>query len=328
MHSELKKREDAQLASRQLSSTLAKRSKKTTTTGGGGGITFKGFVVRVAIFYTLIAYFLVCPRDTIQSRSVCRGITTVESLLRPYEPLVKPVYNAIGEQINPYIIQIQSKISPYVDLVSPYYVQADNLIRPQVLTVSKILQEQVQPQVLKGIELTKELSKPVLLQVKQQYTSILAPSVEWYTNLVSDWYHVNVQSHYTLVTSTVKNYSDLTFNYVSPLYYEGLPLVHKHYKNTIKPITLSTYRTTRKTYGEEVHPRLIKGSHHLFTFYKSNVLPALQRFWSLYITPQVDAIRMKIFEYRTKKLEKEVEKEIQVVQEELKKELEVDDLEG
>lgn len=330
MHNELAKREKLQSAT-----TTKKSTKSTSLIKKKKSTTFISFLTRVAIFYFLIAFYVVCPRDPELSRSVCRNLHSLQSTLHSYDPYVKPIYTSIGNQLNPYYQQIQSKVEPYVELVSPYYNQADNYLRPHITTGIKLYSNQIEPQLIKGINTAQEAVKPLLNSAYVQYKAILAPSIEWYTLAGQTWYETNVQKHFTLVDTTIRQNFNLAYDYVSPLYLEGLPIVQKHYYNTVKPFALTiqplilkSYKISKKIYVEEVHPRLITGGSNSIQFYKSQVSPALQRFWSLYISPQVDEIRQKIFEYRTKKLETEAENEVKVLQEELKKELNVDDLEG
>lgn len=339
MHLELDKREKASKSNSPRNSNINKSSSSSSTTAtnknkknsSSSTVTFKSFLLRVAIFYFLIAFYIVCPRDLNQSKSICRNLNSLQKTLKSYEHYTKPINPLIDQvtsKLNPYYQEVQLKVTPYIEQVKPYYNQATTFLTPHLETSIEFYNSQVEPRFYQLLEFIQIQSKPLIAEGYKHYQSTLAPSVEWYTNFIKEWYNQNIQRHYLLVQSTITTYYTKVYDYVSPLYYEGLPILQKHYTQTIKPITLSTYRTSKKTYVEQIHPRLLTGGSHALGFYKSTVLPGLQRFWSLYIAPQVDEIRGKIYEYRTKKLEIEVEKEVEVLKEVLKQEIEVDDLDG
>lgn len=320
MHAEIEKRENTP---RRRSPPRPKSSSRPAP-----GVTIKGFLSRVAIFYLFIAYFLVCPSDPADSRAVCQGINNIQSTLLSYEPTVRPYYDIASRKLDPYLSEVHAKVNPYVETVRPYYHQVDNFLRPHLLKSVESYNTHVHPRILTGLVSAQEATKPLASLAHSSYQSTVAPSVEWYTNAGNEWYALNAEPRISSSKAAVSEYTGKAYDYVSPLYLEGLPLIKKHYQSTVRPLALSTYHTTTTTYSQEIHPRLITGSKHTFAFYKSKVLPAVQRFYSLYIAPQVDKIKQKIFEYRTEGLVKEVEKEIQKEVEEIKETLEVDDLDG
>lgn len=337
MHAELEKREKASKSNSPRNSNISKVSSTTRTTkkknSTSSAITLKSFLLRVAIFYFLIAFYIVCPRDINNSRSICKNLNSLQKTIKSYdylylEPIVNPIINQVHSKLDPYYQEVQLKITPYIEQVKPYYNQASTFLTPHLENSIHYFNNQIQPKFFELLELIRTRSKPVVAEIYSQYQSTLSPTIEWYTTFIKEWYNQNVQRHYILVQSTVQTYYNQVYEYISPLYYEGLPILQKHYKETIKPITIKSYKISKTFYVEQVHPRILITGNHTLNFYKSTILPNLNRFWSLYISPQVDEIRGKIYEYRTKKFEKVVEKEVEVLKEVLKQEIEVDDLDG
>ena len=299
------------------------------------GITIKGFLARVGIFYVLIAYLFVCPSD----RAVCRSLDSFQSTLASYEPLVRPYYDTATKKLDPYLVQLRSKADPYLEKALPYWTKADSTLRPLYVKTDATLrplfhrlvagyQSQAHPRLLKAIEASQGATKPYGVLANKYYAAYLAPSVEWYSRAGKEWYASNAERYVSTVSKEGRFYVKHAYDYVSPLYYEGLPAASNYYHSRFLPVARSTYATSRKAYVEQVHPRLVVAGSHLHAFYKSKVLPALQRFYSLYIAPQVDKITERIFEYRTKKFKSDAVAHVEKVEEEIKIEHDVGDLKG
>ncbi|GAA5983436.1 hypothetical protein JCM11641_007848 [Rhodosporidiobolus odoratus] len=295
MHNELDKRSnDDRVAARRAIRTASRRRKT-------GGVTIKGFFVRVLLFYLAIAYFLVCPNDTKRDRAVCRSIDSVSLRLKGYEPLVRPYYQRAQRQISPYVAKVQQYSQPYVDKVRPHYQRVDRLARPHLATVRKGYEKQVHPRLVGGVQRSQAFTKPYVAKLKKQYTKTLAPSVEWYAEAFKEWWAAKIESHLSRATSIVRAHSQTAYNTVSPAYYKGVPLAQHHYRQHLLPFSRKAYSNSRRTYVSHVHPRALTVGRYSAAFYRSKVLPALHRFWSRFVDPQLDKIRERIFEYRAKK---------------------------
>ncbi|KAK4700753.1 hypothetical protein P7C70_g5491, partial [Phenoliferia sp. Uapishka_3] len=295
MQNELEKRNKDQqrlAAPRQTPATTSRRS---------SGVTFKGFLARVVVFYLLIAYFLVCPTDTNRSRSVCRALDSVQTSVASYEPTIRPYYLTASTKLEPYVTKLHSKADPYIKVVRPYYTKAGKVIRPLVRRSSQAYSTQAHPRILQAIVASQQFTEPYVDASKATYRRSLAPSVEWYSHAAREWYKSKAAPHVDSVVRHAQQYSKQAYELTSPLYFRGYPLAKKHYFGTVLPAAKTTYKTSRKTYVQEIHPRLLVAGGHTHSFYKSKILPALQRFYSLYVAPQVGKISAKIFEYRTKK---------------------------
>lgn len=320
MHKELEQRErEERLQPLQQRNRPPRRS---------GGISVAGFFARVGLFYLLIAYFLVCPTDTTRERAVCRGIDSVQGRLASYEPHLRPYLQTAHKKLDPYIARVHDRTDPYVAKVRPYYTHADRLVRPQVARAVSTYQQRIHPSVLKGIAHSQAVTKPYVASLKKQYQLSLAPSVEWYSHAIKEWYKLKAEPHVSLTDKTIRKHSKQVYDVVSPLYFTGVPLAQRHYHQTVLPLAKTSYSTSRRTYVKQIHPRLIVAGRHTKVFYRTKVLPALQRFYSLFIAPQLDKISERIFEYRTKKSRAEAAEHVAQVEKEVLSEQDTDNFEG
>ena len=289
MHAELEREKESRATPRRTSVRAPRRPT---------GVTLKGFLARVGIFYLLIAYFIVCPNDSTRERSVCRSLDSVQQRLAAYEPLVRPYMLTAQRKLDPYLAQVHAKVNPYLAFAQPYYSRVSEVARPLAKRAVVLYRNQAHPRLVAAIAKSHEATKPYLELAKVNYRKSLAPSVEWYSHHLVQWYRTEVAPHLAVASLLVYKYTNQAYDLTSPLYFKGLPLVRKHYVETVLPTAQTTIRATHKTYVNEVHPRLVVAGRHAHNFYKSKVLPALHRFYSLYVAPQVGKINAKIFECR------------------------------
>jgi hypothetical protein len=309
-----------QLDERRVSDRVAARKALRPSVRRRKGITFTGFFVRVALFYLAIAYFLVCPSEKgatgSDSRAVCRGLDDVSARIEALKPFAKPYLNTAQRKIQPYVIKVQHRAQPYVDIVRPHYTRLDRFARPHVRTVDSTFRSHVYPRLVSAVHRSQAFSKPYVESVKKQYHKTLAPSVEWYDEAFRKWWGVKVEPHLSLVTSTAKKHLTTVSDTVSPLYTHGVPLAKHHYRTSLLPFSRRTYSTSRKTYLTHVHPRALTVGKQGIHLYKSKVAPAWWRFWSRFVEPQVEKIRERIFEYKSKKARQEAVERVEKQSEE------------
>lgn len=321
MHREIEARErEQQLVPRQARPTPRPKKKD--------GVSFKGFVARVILFYVLIAYYLVCPTDSSRERAVCRGLDSFQARLAAFEPHVRPYVDTAQRKIQPYVAQFEAASKPYVDQVKPYLDRTDAVLRPQVDRVTHIYNNQVHPRLIKGISASQHATKPYVASVKQQYQKSLAPSVDWYGKAGQQWYKQNAEPYLSVVEKNSRQYVNAVQDTLQPVYDQGYPFVRKHWRETVVPVSVATYSTLHHNYVHQVHPRAVTLGGHAHVFYKTRILPALQRFYSLFIAPQLDKISERIFEYRTKKSRAEAVAHVDKVEQEVLSEQDTDNLEG
>lgn len=321
MHEELEARpkQSTQQITTSFRSTRPKRR---------SGVSFTGFLARVALMYILLAYYLVCPADPNREREICRGLDNVHARLQSYEPLVRPYVNTAQTKIQPYLNELDSRTRPYVDRVRPYYQQAERVVSPQLQRLSSIYQDKIYPALVHGMLATQRWSKPYNDAFRTQYRKSLGPSVEWYSRSLRKWYADNAEAHVTTLRRQVEQHSKWAQNTIAPVYTQGVPFVRKHWRKTIVPASVATYSAVHSGYSNQLHPRLITLGGHANVFYRTRVLPALQRFYSLFIAPQLDKISERVFEYRTKKSRAEAVAQVGKVEKRILHEHGSDNLEG
>ncbi|GAA5913983.1 hypothetical protein JCM5296_006720 [Sporobolomyces johnsonii] len=320
MHTALEKRADEDRRA-------ARRALRSRSSRPRSGVTITGFFARVAIFYVLIAYFIVCPTDTSRERAVCRGLDSFGARLHALEPTVKPYYRLAQKKLDPYVEEVQRYSQPYVDRVKPYYTRAEQVVAPYAEKAAKTYRQQVYPKLVSGVHYSQAVTRPYVTKATQQYTKTLAPSVDWYSKSFRQWYAAKVEPTLTQLSSTSRQYGQTVYDMVSPLYTRGVPLAQHHYRTHLVPFSRKSWSASRSAYLSYVHPRALSLGGHAQKLYKTRVLPALQRFWSVFIAPQLDKIRERIFEYRAKKAKVEALERVEKVSEEIAKDHGEDDFE-
>ena len=325
MHKELEAREREQALVARSSS---QRRSRAPAPPPRSGVSVAGFFTRVGLFYLLLAYFLVCPTDTLRERAVCRRLDSFQHRLAAYEPTIRPYVDRAQKKLDPYLIEVQARAEPYMKKARPYVSQADRVVRPQVQRAASTYQHTIHPALIKGMERSQAATKPYVASLRKQYQLSLEPSVEWYSHALEEWYKSNAQPHLNKADKTLRTHSKQAYDFLAPVYHTGVPLAQKHYRHSFLPFAKSSYRTSRTTYVKQVHPRLLTVGCHVRAFYQTKVLPALQRFYSLFIAPQLDKISERIFEYRTKKSRAEAAEHVRTVEKEVLKEADADNFEG
>lgn len=321
MHKELDQRP------KQTSSQISALS-KSTRPKRKFGVSITGFLARVALMYLLLAYYFVCPADPNREREVCRRLDSVQARLQSYEPLVRPYVNTAQRKIEPYLTELDSRTRPYVDKVRPYYDRFERVVGPSAQRLSDGYQQQVYPALIKGMHATQRWSRPYNDALRAQYRKSLAPSVEWYSRSLHKWYLENAEPQVSAVRQKVQTNMRWAQDKVAPVYTHGVPFARKHWRKTIVPAGLTTYSAVHNGYVDQVHPRLVTLSGHAHVFYRTRVLPALQRFYSLFIAPQLDKISERVFEYRTKKSRAEAVAQVSKTEKKVLHEHDADKLEG
>ncbi|GAA6021655.1 hypothetical protein JCM10207_008101 [Rhodosporidiobolus poonsookiae] len=320
MHTELDKRaHDDRVSARRAIRNPSRPRRK--------GVTLTDFCTRVALLYLAIAFFIVCPTDTTRDRAVCRQLDRAGATLRAYEPTLRPYYDTAQRKISPYVAELQHAAEPVVAKVRPHVARVDALTRPYLAQLAQHYRAQVHPRLASGIQRSQVLARPYVDRVKQQYTKTLAPSVEWYSDSLAAWYAATVEPHLSRATSLVRHHSKTAYDAVSPAYYKGVPLAQHHLRTHVVPFSRRTYAASRRTYVKHVHPRAITVGRHAGVFYRARVLPALQRFWSRFIAPQLDKISERVFEYKAKKAKQEALARVEKKTEEIVKDAGDDNLE-
>ncbi|GAA6064561.1 hypothetical protein JCM10212_006207 [Sporobolomyces blumeae] len=298
----------------------ARRSLRTPPPRPRRGVTWTGFFVRVAIFYVAIAYFLVCPHDSSRERAVCRQLDSLSARLESYEPTFRPYYRRAQKKLDPYVRRGKKVTEPYVAKTKPYYARVDQVVSPRLRTLYDWYLRHVYPKLVATVHNIRSRTRPLARRVEQEYTKSLAPSVDWYSRSFEKWYSSRVEPSLNQLYRDSRRYSQTAADTVSPIWTSGVPLAQHHYRTNVVPFSRKTYSIGRKAYVSHVHPRILSGSSHVQRVYKAKVYPSLQRFWSVFIAPQLDKIRERIFEFKAKEARVEALKRVEKASEEIAKE--------
>lgn len=97
--------------------------------------------------------------------------------------------------------------------------------------------------------------------------------------------------------------------HVVPAYQRAGPVASRWWRESAQPGAQAAYAWSHKTYVGEVHPRIVRAADWVWEFLRARVLPALKRWHSLYVKPQLDKITERVFEYRTQKVGREAKTE-------------------
>ncbi|GAA6019139.1 hypothetical protein JCM11491_002861 [Sporobolomyces phaffii] len=281
------------------------------------GVSVTGFLSRVIILYVAIAYFLVCPSDPSRERAVCRKFDGFSSTLHSYEPTFRPYYRTAQKKVEPYVRETKRVAQPYVDQVKPYYSRVDKTVSPRVHQIYRFYLRSVYPRLVAAVRNIRSRTRPLALKVEREYKKTLAPSVDWYSKSLREWYAAKVEPSLSQALLAGRQYFGTVAETVSPLYTRGIPLARHHYRTHLVPFARSSYSTTRRTYFSHVHPRLATGTFHVQRLYKSKVSPSLSRFWSKFIAPQLDKIKERIFEFKAKEARVAAMKRVEKVADEI-----------
>lgn len=321
MHNEIGKRADSDRAA-------ARRALRQPSPRRSAGVSLRGFLARVAFFYVLIAYFIACPLDPKREFAVCRRIDGLHARARQLEPHVRPYVVRAQRKLQPYVAEVQHRTQPYVDTVKPYYDRADRVVRPRLATASARYRSSVYPALAGAVGRSQELTRPLKVKVKKQYTKSLAPSVEWYTLALERWYAAQLAPHVDRASSSARSLATSAQRTVAPVWQSGLPAAQHHWRAHLVPFSRSAYGTSRRTYVSHVHPRLVTAWRASHGVYRSKVLPALQRFWSRFIAPQLAKIQERVYEYKAKRAKLEAIERVDKATDKIAQEHANDDIEG
>ncbi|GAA5822004.1 hypothetical protein JCM3770_001629 [Rhodotorula araucariae] len=321
MHEELDKRagDDRATARRALRSSGNRRRSP--------GVSVKGFFARVAALYLLIAYFFACPRDTGRDYAVCRGLDSASARFHQLEPHVRPYYHTAQRKLEPYVAQVQHRTQPYIAKVLPYYARADRLVRPRLATASARYHSHLYPAFASAVHRSQELTRPYTVKLKNQYRRTLAPSVEWYSLALEKWWAARLEPHVSRAATHIRTVSAGAHRAVAPVWTHGVPLAQHHWRAHLVPFSRAAYGTSRRTYVSHVYPRAVTLWRGARGVYRARVLPALRRFWSRFIAPQLDKINERIFEYKAKRAKLDAIERVEKAGEKIAKEHGEDDIE-
>ncbi|GAC77573.1 hypothetical protein PANT_27c00019 [Moesziomyces antarcticus T-34] len=244
---------------------VTKPRPKSKRSGGFSGWLF-WFGTRVTIFYLIYAALWTCPSRPFafdysakDPRPVCRNLAQAHDQL---VPIVKPYWNLAQQKVQPYS-------DPVVRAVAPWATRLQKVSRPVYREANKrgrlIWKKRIDPARRRAI---KDINKRIDPYVQQART----------------YHKKNVQPRIDTVHRAVKPYHDIYQRDVSP------------YVDRAYQYSLHSSSVSYAFYMDKVHPRVVTGLKQIYSFLVNHVDPAIRRFYSLYVRPQLERLLAKVYE--------------------------------
>lgn len=238
---------------------------KPKRSGGFSGWLF-WFGTRVTVFYLIYAALWTCPSRPFafdysakDPRPVCRNLAQAHDQLTP---IVKPYWNLAQQKVQPYT-------DPVVRAVAPWATRLHKVSRPVYREANKrgrlIWKKRIDPARRRAL---KDINKRIDPYVKQAHS----------------YHKKNVQPRIDTVHKAVKPYHDIYKRDVSP------------YVDRAYQYSLHSSSVSYAFYMDKVHPRAVKGLKQIYSFLVNHVDPAVRRFYSLYVRPQLERLLAKVYE--------------------------------
>lgn len=275
------------------------------------GFSLKRLAAQLVALYAVIAYLFICPNDPSRAPEVCRSFQQIEhyrnQALDFVSPYTQPYVSTIRSQAEQYY-------SPYVKAAEPYYTRVNNVIAPPTRTVKTIYESTVKPRVLDAVTRSHKQVTPHLTRVSNEWHKLVDPPLNRYLGLAEELYDLNVHPHVERLThafnKNVGPHYARTSAQAKAFTNKAIPVAQHHVRHTFLPFASKTYNTSTHVYGKQVHPRLMTTWEYIKALLRGHFIPAVKRFNSKYISPQVSKIQDKAWANKAKAAADEKVKEM------------------
>lgn len=224
------------------------------------------FGTRATIFYLIFAALWTCPSRPFafdysakDPRPVCRNLAQAHHQLAPI--------------VTPYIRRAQKKAEPYtrpvIQAATPWVKRANKVARPIYREADK-----------RGRLIWKKRIDPARRRALKKARKRIDP----YVQQAHSYHKRNVQPHINTAHKAVKPYHDIYQRDVSPY-------VDRAYQYSLQSPSVSY-----AFYMDKVHPRVVHAIKQVYSFFVNHVGPAVRRFYSLYVRPQLDRLIAKVYQ--------------------------------
>lgn len=224
------------------------------------------FASRVTIFYLIYAALWTCPSRPFafdysakDARPVCRNLAQAHDQLAPI--------------VTPYLQLAQQKAEPYtrpvIQAAAPWVKRAQKVSRPIYREANK-----------RGRLIWKKRIDPARRRALKKARKQLDP----YLHQAQRYHKRNVQPHIDSVHKAVKPYHDIYLRDISP------------YVDQAYQYSLHSSSVSYAFYMDKVHPHVVHGLKQAYSFLVNHVDPAVRRFYSLYVRPQIERLLEKVYE--------------------------------
>jgi len=279
----------------------SRRGPKPTSRPPKKCFSLRRLAVQLTAAYALVAYSLICPNDPSRAPAVCQSYKDLESYRNQAVSYIRPYYQPY---LNQAVSTAEPYYQPYVKATEPHVVNLQKVVAPQQAKAHAVYRNYVKPRILDAVAHSHRQIMPHANRLSREYSRLTDPYVKRYTKLITEIYDLNVKPTYDELTKEARKVVLPLYHkssaYAQPLVTKAYPATQHHFQHTFLPFASSSYATTRKVYGEQVHPRVLSGGKGLVQFCRSHLLPALGRFRSKYISPQINKIQDRAFAYKAK----------------------------
>ncbi|KAJ1021370.1 hypothetical protein NDA18_005608 [Ustilago nuda] len=224
------------------------------------------FGTRATIFYLIFAALWTCPSRPFafdysakDPRPVCRNLAQAHHQLAPI--------------VTPYIRRAQKKAEPYtrpvIQAATPWVKRANKVARPIYREADK-----------RGRLIWKKRIDPARRRALKKARKRIDP----YVQKAHSYHKRNVQPHINTAHKAVKPYHDIYQRDVSPY-------VDRAYQYSLQSPSVSY-----AFYMDKVQPRVVHAIKQVYSFFVNHVGPAVRRFYSFYVRPQLDRLIVKVYQ--------------------------------
>lgn len=290
------------------------------------GFSLRRLAVQLTLAYALVAYFLICPNAPSRAPAVCQSFKDLEAYRNQGISYIKPIYQPYFDQA---VASAQPYYQPYLKASQPHVDRVQKIVQPQAVKARANFDKHVKPRLIDAVTRSRKQIMPHANRLSREYGRLTNPYVKRYSILVNEFYDLNVKPTYDELSKEARKVVLPLYHkssaYVQPFVKKAYPATQHHLRHTVLPFAMSSYATSRRLYSDQVHPLVMSGGKGAIAFFRTNLVPALGRFRSRYISPQLDKIQDRAFAYKAKSVARE---KVATMDADLGKDVIQDEIEG
>lgn len=280
--------------------------------------------------YLLYASLFVCPDN---ASMVCRSFDALEHARAS-------VISQIDHHGAPYLQHAVSWAEPHLEPVKPHYLALKSRVAPVLLHSEQYLQGTVKPKAIDYVQQARVKAGPLQQRLIHTYNTEARPIVQRYVKFYGSLWRLNVAPFVSRVSAQAHRAASKQITYaqaqLDAFQAEHFPVLHKWTTERFVPAARKTVKLTHHVTVRYVLPGLKRAYVFVAKLVNGNVVPQLKRWHSLYVVPQIDRVKERIWEHRNEQLlhvqEEQAEERVEVAQEVAKAALDEndadDDVEG
>lgn len=252
------------------------------------------------LVYFIYANLFLCSDPSYATASnVCNGISFID---RTREAVI----HRIDDLAQPYLEQAQTYAQPYLEPVQPYYDTLREHTDPLIAQGQQVYATHVQPRAMVYYQQARAQAGPLKLRLFMHYDTHAKPIVQRYAKFYGSLWRLNVApalDRWT-VEAHIKAKEGLVYlqHHVDAFQAEHFPVLHAWTTHTLWPFLKARAVTARYIVLHYIVPATKRTYAFTYDTVNGNIVPHLNRWYSLYATPQIARVKQKIWEHRTEQL--------------------------